>query len=456
MMNMNNVEIAIVGAGIAGIATAYYLCTRYAKTNVVLIDLRQPMSFTSAQSGENYRNWWPHQTMIEFTNHSIDLMEEIAKDTSNIFNMTRRGYVLATRKDNIDELIAQLHIGQEGDSDLIRFHDHSFSNSYQPPVSADWRTAPVGVDVLNHKSLIRKIFPSFDNTISHVLHIRRAGHINSQQMGQYMLEQIKASGGKLVNAYVQAIDHNESFTIEITGKAGTQTIQAEKLVNAAGPFVSYIADMLDIELPVINVLQQKIAFEDRAVAIPRQMPFSIDLDDRVLDWALDEYDLLTDDPDTAWLTKPIPGCIHCRPEGGDQGSWIKLGWAFNQTPSDAVWEPELDPQYPEVVLRGAAALNPSLQTYYGRFPRQFIHYGGYYPMTRENWPLIGPMGMDRSFIVGALSGFGTMAACAAGELCAKWMYGQALPKYAQQLSLARYVDKALMNELESLSNTGIL
>ena len=66
-MTTKNVEIAIVGTGIAGIAAAYYLCRDYGKQSLLLIDSRQPMSFTSAQSGDNYRNWWPHPTMYEFT-----------------------------------------------------------------------------------------------------------------------------------------------------------------------------------------------------------------------------------------------------------------------------------------------------------------------------------------------------------------------------------------------------
>jgi len=37
-----------------------------------------------------------------------------------------------------------------------------------------------------------------------------------------------------------------------------------------------------------------------------------------------------------------------------------------------------------------------------------VYYGGFYTMTEENWPLIGPMEVDDVFVVGALSGFGTM------------------------------------------------
>jgi len=81
MRSRNDVEVLVIGAGIAGIATAYYLCTRYKKASVLLVDSRPPMSFTSAQSGDNYRNWWPHPVMTAFTDHSIDLMEQLASKT---------------------------------------------------------------------------------------------------------------------------------------------------------------------------------------------------------------------------------------------------------------------------------------------------------------------------------------------------------------------------------------
>ena len=60
-------RIAVIGAGNVGLAVAYYLVTHHQATNVVIIDPRDPMSLTSAQSGENYRNWWPHPVMTAFT-----------------------------------------------------------------------------------------------------------------------------------------------------------------------------------------------------------------------------------------------------------------------------------------------------------------------------------------------------------------------------------------------------
>lgn len=212
--------------------------------------------------------------------------------------------------------------------------------------------------------------------------------------------------------------------------------------------------MVGVTLPIFNTFQQKIAFEDRDGAIPRTLPFSIDLEKQI-DWSDEDRDLLLEEPEYAWLVQQMPGAIHCRPDGGDGGTWVKLGWAYNDTPARATWDSPLDENFPDVVLRGAARLQPSLKRYYGRLPRGMHHYGGWYTMTTENWPLIGSMGPEGAFMNCAMSGFGSMAACAAGELCAASIAGAQLPDYANNFSMARYADKPLMNTLLA-ANKGVL
>ena len=63
---MHPVDVAIIGTGSVGIAVAYYLVRDHDVRRVALIDPLPPMSLTSAQSGENYRNWWPHRVMTAF------------------------------------------------------------------------------------------------------------------------------------------------------------------------------------------------------------------------------------------------------------------------------------------------------------------------------------------------------------------------------------------------------
>ena len=73
-------------------------------------------------------------------------------------------------------------------------------------------------------------------------------------------------------------------------------------------------------------------------------------------------------------------------------------------------------------------------------------------MTGENWPLIGRMRSPGAFIAGALSGYGSMAACAAGQLCAAWVTDSPRPAYAGLLSSERHSDDALIAEIVALGN----
>ena len=460
MKQARETEIAIIGAGISGIATAYYLCKKYRCKSVLLIDPRDPMSYTSAQSGDNYRNWWPSDVMTQFSNHSIDLMQDIARNSANAIQMKQRGYALATRRQDIGGLVTALESTYQGSAGLIRNHDKSPTAAYQTPYAHNWDNPIDGVDIVSNKALIKDVFPAFASDIEHVLHIRRAGDISSQQMGQHMLQQVKPMGCERLRGYVLSIVKNEGYTLEVESNNSTVTIKADLMVNAAGPHIGEIAKMLSIALPVENIFQQKLAFQDHLGAVPRNQPFSIDIDKTNLDWSNDERSALAEDPELNWLTKPIDGGIHCRPEGS--GQWIKLGWAYNRQASIAdnrkelIEDPMYNPSFPEIVLRGASKLNPSLQPYIESLPAKRVHYGGYYTMTKENWPIIGPLDQGGAFVVGALSGFGSMSACAAGSLCADWVYNGQRPEFADALSLKRYQDPALLALMARSNDLGLL
>ena len=457
---VRQVEIAIVGAGIAGIATAYYLCTRFGRRSVLLIDPRAPMSYTSAQSGDNYRNWWPQPVMTAFTDHSIDLMEELARSTGNVFHMRRRGYLLATRRRDIDELLADLRSGYGGAAERLIRTRAAASKDYLASLKPDWTAAPDGVDILTDRSMIGSAFPALAGDFRNVIHIRRAGDIDSQQLGMHMLQEIRQAGAARMNGRVSAISRHRGFDLEIDSSTGPQRVYADVLIDAGGPFAGRVATMLGTELPLHNVFQQKIAFEDSRAAVPRDLPFTVDLDEIGFDWPEDVAGMLAEDPERAWLTGRLPGGRHCRPEGGAGGNWVKLGWAFNNMSSepqdDLANEPRLDTQFAEIVLRATARMLPALSPYVDVPPARYSHYGGYYTMTEENWPLIGPLGVDGAFAVAGLSGFGSMAACAAGFTCAAWACGAPLPFYARDLSLQRYADAESLQALRASARKGVL
>ncbi len=448
---MHSVDVAIIGTGSVGIAVAYYLVRDHGVRRVALVDPLPPMSLTSAQSGENYRNWWPHRVMTAFTDHSIDLMEQLDEASGGRVNMTRGGYALVTRREQPQDLIDALHLGYADSPGQIRLR--YLENGYVEPRRMPWQGSPSGVDVLLDRALIRRTFPAFAEDIATVIHIRRAGSISAQQMGSLMLEAIREAGGTLIRGEVKSITGRTPFTLEIAtpDSASTSILHADRIVNAAGPGLQDIATMLDEDLQVECVFQQKIAFTDTLQAVARHQPFAIDLDGQTLPWTEEDRALLASDPATRRLTEPMKGGIHCRPDGPVEGNWIKLGWAYNETPSDPHQPAPIDTQFPDSLIRAASRLQPKLAAYIGRLPRAMRHYGGFYTQTAENWPLIGPMATPGAFVAGALSGYGSMGACASGSLCAAWVVDQPVPAFARGLAPARRQDTALMAELAGLA-----
>ena len=117
--------------------------------------------------------------------------------------------------------------------------------------------------------------------------------------------------------------------------------------------------------------------------------------------------------------------------------------------------PPFDPHYAEVVLRGLSRMIPGLRAYFDKPPRPTVD-GGYYARTQENRPLIGPLPVEGAYIIGALSGFGIMAACASGELLAAHLTGSELPPYAPCFLLERYEDPEYQRLLADWDDSGQL
>src|SRR5881394_3909680 len=95
-------EVVICGAGIGGVAAAYHLAVRHGVKNAVLVDEREPLTLTSDKGTQGYRNWWPgpDDTMFRFVSRSIDLLEETAAESGNVFRLNRRGYLFATSNES--------------------------------------------------------------------------------------------------------------------------------------------------------------------------------------------------------------------------------------------------------------------------------------------------------------------------------------------------------------------
>src|SRR5216684_1650056 len=150
-------DVIICGAGIAGIATAYQLTVKHGIKRVVLVDERAPLTLTSDKSTECYRNWWPGpgDAMVRLMNRSIDLLEELARESGNVFRMNRRGYLFATADPaRVPELVRRADEAARLGAGPVRVHA-SASSDYRPAPADGFDRAPTGADVIIEPALIR-------------------------------------------------------------------------------------------------------------------------------------------------------------------------------------------------------------------------------------------------------------------------------------------------------------
>ena len=454
-MTAATADVVICGAGIAGVAAAYHLAVRHGVEGVVLVDERPPLSLTSDKSTEAYRNWWPgpDDGMLRLMNRSIDLLEALADESGNVFRLNRRGYVYATADPaHAAELAKAAEVAAAMGAGPLRRHPGP--EPYRPAPPFEYRGQPAGADLLLDPDLIRRAFPYIAPDTVALVHARRCGWISGQQLGAYLLEQARRRGVRVLEGRVEGIDAGRGRVERV--RVGGVAIATRRFVDAAGPFVGDVARLLGVELPVFSERHVKIAFDDHLGVVPRDAPFLIWDDPQTLDWTEEERAGLGTADELQWMLEPFPAGVHLRPEGNSPDSrTILVIWAYHAEATPPVFPLPADPYFPELALRGMSRMIPGFQAYLERMPRCYLD-GGYYTKTRENRLLAGPLPVDGAHVIGALSGYGLMAACAAGELLAAHVVGADLPDYAPAFTLARYDDPAYLARLQAWGPTGQL
>ncbi len=453
-MNHKTFEAVICGAGIAGLAAAHTLSQRGLR--VLVVDERPPLSLTSDKSSECYRNAWPGPgtAMVDLMNASIDQLEHIAVSTANRIRLNRRGYLYVTTQPAGPQALRQAaaEFAALG-AGPVREHASPHSG-YAPSAPEDFDPALTGADLLLDPALIHHHFPYLPAETSAALHVRRAGWFSAQQLGMWYLEQARAHGAELRLARVTGL-HTDGGRISTVVLNEGERVSTPNFINAAGPFVAEVARLLGVRLPVFSELHLKLNFTDTLGAIPRHAPMTILADPQYLPWAEAERAALAEDPATAWLLERFPAGLHFRPDGPATSPVVLMLWDYHRAPVEVRVPPPLDPDFPEVVVRGLTRLVPALRAYLSALPRPYVD-GGYYTKTRENRALIGPLPVPGAFVMGAFSGYGLMAAPAAAHLLAAHVLGDPLPSYAPAFSLKRYADPAYQAQLATWTTDGQL
>ena len=432
-------DVVVIGAGIAGVSTAYYLAVRHGVGRVVIVDPRPPLTLTSDKSTESYRNWWPNSPMVGLMNRSIDLLEEMSAESGNVFGLSRRGYLFVTAESaRLGSMAAQAETTSTYGAGPVRRH----------PGPAPYTDYPDGVDVLSPREL-SKWFPYITPQAAGAVHVRRAGWFSAQQLGAWMMERARENSARLVVDEIVAIEV-DGDQVRAVHLAGGEKIETGAVVVAAGPMSAPVAAMAGVDLPLFSELHLKVTFRDHLGVIPREAPMIIWSDPQHIDWSPEEREGL-EEIGRRDLLAEMPVFCHGRPEGGTESPYFLALWEYHQEVLEPVWPIADDPLYPEVVMRGLTTMVPGLAAYLDHLPEASID-GGYYTKTAENRPLIGPAGPDGFHVVAGMSGFGVMVAAGAGDLAASHLTGAPLPDYSDAFLLDRYQRPGYTEEIAAFDS----
>jgi glycine/D-amino acid oxidase-like deaminating enzyme len=432
---------------------------------VLLVDERRPLSLTSDKSTEAYRNWWPgpDDAMVALMNRSIDLLEELADATGNVFHLNRRGYFYATSsRARAEAMQRAADVAAAYGAGPVRVHETP-SSSYRPAPFHGYRhddpTLNDGADLITDPALLRTHFGWMAEETVAVLHARRCGWFSGQQLGMLLLEQARAAGATLLPGRVEAVDVEAGAVRGVqvrTLRGDLQRVRTSSFLNAAGPCARPVGALLGVDLPLFSEKHLKIGFDDRLGAVPRGTGLVICEDPVTLAWDDETRAELVASEATRWLAEPMPAGVHLRPEGlSPESQTVLVLWAYHTEPVAEEFPVPMEPDFAEIALRGMSQLVPALRPYTQRVPKVYLD-GGYYTKTRENRPLIGPLPVSGAFTFCGLSGYGLMAACAGGELVAQQMTGSTVPTYAHAFLPTRYERPDYRALLASWGDTGQL
>ena len=427
-------DAVVVGAGIAGIAAAHDLAVKRG-LEVVIVDSRPPLTLTSDKSTECYRNWWPNQPMVGLMNRSIDLLEEYAQASSNVFSLSRRGYLFVTsRPEMVKQWIAEAHSISGFGAGPVRLHPGGVE--YEPP-SADGVVETIdGADIFTTSVEVQRRFPYLTQDAVGALHIRRAGWFSAQQLGSWMLERSRDAGALLIPELVTGIATSDGHVARVI--TDTHEIESAIVIDAAGPMAAEVAAMVGVELPLKSELHLKVGYRDHRNVVPRDAPMLIWSDPQRLDWSTEERTAL-EEMGRHDLLGEMPIYCHGRPEGAEGSQHFLALWEYHGEVRDPTWPLPADDLYPEVVAKGLSTMIPEFETYLDGLPESTVD-GGYYMKTEENRPLVGPAGPPGFYLACGYSGFGVMVACGAADLLGRHVTGDAVPSYSPAFLLDRYQD----------------
>ena len=371
-------EVVVVGGGIVGTATAFWLSK--AGLDVVVLEMRDGLStLTTPASAECFRAQFTEPAMAALAKPSIEMFEnfgELIGIPGYDISIHQQGYLFLTDK---RKMLVDL----------------------QENIEQQHRLGVTDSEFLKHNEILSR-FPYVSPSVVAATFRQRDGWLSCHETTQGFA---KGSDARFfINTKVTKIHLDEKGICGVETNRGR--IQTRTIVNAAGPFAGEIGQMVDLNLPLEPVRRQKV-FLKTSVKIPQDAPFTVDLENN-----------------SYW-----------RPETGG----VIIGWVDTNEPISKPSENvKTDWEFPAIALDKVMRLSPFFEEVAQGLKQPDINVSaGFYVYTPDDQPLIGPVSEVPGFYLNCGYWAGVMLSPEAGKWVADLVAGRMNPK-DNPLRLSRF------------------
>jgi glycine/D-amino acid oxidase-like deaminating enzyme len=366
-------EVLIVGGGVMGASVAYHLAAR-GQRNVVLLERGE--LFGQGATGKcagGIRLQFGSEINIRLSLQSIPMLERFEDELDQAIGLHQCGYLFVlTRAEDVAVF--------RGNVALQR----------QLGVPTEWLEGDEvrrRLPLLKLDDVLAGTFCSRDGLCDPSSVVN--GYISgARRLGATLLTDVEVVGARVETGRVKTV------------RTSAGEIEADTVVNAAGPFAAELARMLGVDVP-ITPLRRQMLVTTPMPEVPANFPF-------VIDFATGLY-----------FHREGPGILtgmanHDEATGVDES--VDLSWE----------QVHLEAAVQRFPLLGQAGLTR--------------HWAGLYEMSPDAHPLIGRLApLENAFIVGGFSGHGFMHGPIAGKLLSEVMLdGQATSLDISPLSPNRF------------------
>jgi sarcosine oxidase subunit beta len=346
-------NVVIVGGGVMGASLAYHLAARGVR-DVLLLERGD--LFGQGATGKcagGIRFQFGSEINVRLSLHSIPMLERFEAELGQPIGLNQCGYLFVLTRDE----------------DVQAFR-RNVAMQRQLGVATQWLEAD---EVRSRLPLLQ-----LDDVLGGTFHARDGLCDPSSVVNGYIGAARRLGARCLTNVEVTGMQVRQQRARCVRTTSGA--VEADTVVNAAGPFAADVGRMLGLELPIVPVRRQMLVTTP-VPEVPREFPF-------VIDFATGLY-------------------FH------REGPGILTGMA---NPHEAAGTDEsVDLAWEQVHLEAAVRRFPLLAN-----AGLAHHWAGLYEMSPDAHPLIGRLEpLDNAYVVAGFSGHGFMHGPIAGKLLAE-------------------------------------